>query len=71
MAARSFFHYLSALDDPLQRGKMVYPLPEIMLLALCTMLAGRRIASVSGSGGGRSWTFCTACCPSPGTLNDV
>ena len=29
-----------ALKDPRQVGKVVYPLPEIMLLVLCATLAG-------------------------------
>ena len=30
----------SALDDPRQRTKVVYPLPEILLLVLCGVMAG-------------------------------
>ena len=32
--------HFPALDDPRQRGKVVCPLPEIMLLVLCATLAG-------------------------------
>ena len=40
MARLSLVDHFSALDDPRQRGKVVYPLPEIMLLVLCATLAG-------------------------------
>ncbi len=32
--------YFAALDDPRQQAKVLYPLPEIMLLLLCATLAG-------------------------------
>lgn len=34
MSRLSLLDHFSALDDPRQRGKVVYPLPEIMLLVL-------------------------------------
>jgi predicted transposase YbfD/YdcC len=40
MAQQSLLDHFSALQDPRQRGKVVYPLPEIMLLVLCATLAG-------------------------------
>lgn len=40
MSRPSLLDHFSALDDPRQRGKVVYPLPEIMLLVLCATLAG-------------------------------
>ncbi len=40
MSHRSLLDHFSALSDPRQRGKVVYPLPEIMLLVLCATLAG-------------------------------
>ena len=36
----SLLDHFSALDDPRQLGKVLYPLPEIMLLVLCATLAG-------------------------------
>src|SRR5215213_9977523 len=36
---RSLIEHFSALEDPRQAGKVVYPLPEIMLLVLCATLA--------------------------------
>ena len=36
----SLLDHFSALDDPRQRGKVLYPLPEIMLLILCATLSG-------------------------------
>jgi hypothetical protein len=32
--------HFSALDDPRQAAKVLYPLPEIVILLLCAMLAG-------------------------------
>jgi predicted transposase YbfD/YdcC len=40
MAGPALLDHFSALDDPRQPGKVVYPLPEIMLLVLCATLAG-------------------------------
>jgi hypothetical protein len=40
MSRPSLPGHFSALDDPRQRGKVVCPLPEIMLLVLCATLAG-------------------------------
>src|SRR3954465_3339500 len=37
---RPLIEYFSALKDPRQIWKVVYPLPEIMLLVLCATLAG-------------------------------
>jgi predicted transposase YbfD/YdcC len=37
---RSLIEHFSALKDPRQAWKVIYPLPEIMLLALCATLAG-------------------------------
>src|SRR4051812_6403214 len=37
---RSLIDHFSALKDPRQAWKVIYPLPEIMLLVLCAMLAG-------------------------------
>ena len=40
MAQLPLLDQFSSLDDPRQRGKVVYPLPEIMLVILCATLAG-------------------------------
>ncbi|MDQ2861897.1 MAG: ISAs1 family transposase [Pseudomonadota bacterium] len=37
---RSLLDHLSALKDPRQAWRVLYPLPEIMLLVLCATLAG-------------------------------
>src|SRR4051794_17781106 len=37
---RPLIEHFSALEDPRQIWKVVYPLPEIMLLVLCATLAG-------------------------------
>ena len=37
---RSLIGHFSSLDDPRQPGKVLYPLPEIMLLVLCATLSG-------------------------------
>jgi predicted transposase YbfD/YdcC len=38
-AKRSLIEHFSALEDPRQACKVIYPLPEIMLLILCATLA--------------------------------
>jgi len=40
MSTQSLLDHFSALEDPRQRWKVVYPLPEILLLVLCATLAG-------------------------------
>ena len=40
MASAALLDHFSALDDPRQPGKVLYPLPEVMLLVLCATLAG-------------------------------
>ena len=40
MPRLSLLDHFSGLKDPRQAGKVVYPLPEIMLLVLCGTLAG-------------------------------
>ena len=42
IAARSpnLLDHFSALKDPRQRWRVVYPLPEILLLVLCATLPG-------------------------------
>ena len=36
---RSLIGYFSVLEDPHQPGKILYPLPEVMLLVLCATLS--------------------------------
>ncbi|MFV0474098.1 MAG: transposase family protein, partial [Pikeienuella sp.] len=40
MSTTPLLDHFSALDDPRQAGKVVYPLPEILLLILCGVMAG-------------------------------
>ena len=40
MSRPSLPDHFSALDDPRQRGKVLTPLPEIMVLILCATLSG-------------------------------
>lgn len=39
MSGKALLDHFLALEDPRQSGKVVYPLPEIMLLVLCETLA--------------------------------
>ena len=39
-SSTALIDHLSALDDPRQQAKVLYPLPEIVLLLLCATLAG-------------------------------
>jgi hypothetical protein len=38
--SRSLLDHFSALEDPRQSWRVLYPLPEILLLVLCATLAG-------------------------------
>jgi len=40
MSGKAFIDHFSALEDPRQAGKVLYPLPEILLLVLCATLSG-------------------------------
>ena len=40
VSSKSLTDHFSALEDPRQAWKVVYPLPEILLLVLCGTLAG-------------------------------
>jgi hypothetical protein len=40
MSGKTFIDHFSAFEDPRQAWKVVYPLPEILLLVLCATLAG-------------------------------
>ncbi len=42
MQPLSLLDHFSALKDPRQLGKVVYPLPEIMRLVLCATLSGAK-----------------------------
>lgn len=39
-SGKALLSYFSALEDPRQQAKVLYPLPEIILLLLCATLAG-------------------------------
>lgn len=40
MSTRSLLTHFSALADPRQSWKVVYPLPEVLLIVLCGTMAG-------------------------------
>ena len=40
MSNASLLEHFSALEDPRQRWKVIYPLPEVLLLVLCGTMAG-------------------------------
>jgi len=40
MPGKALLDQFSALEDPRQSWKVVYPLPEILLIVLCGVLAG-------------------------------
>jgi predicted transposase YbfD/YdcC len=76
-AKRSLIDHFSALEDPRQAGKVIYPLPEIMLLILCATLAGAETFVDVRLWGRKKLTFLRAMLPfaqgipSHDTLNDV
>ena len=59
-----FLGSFEALDDPRQQAKVLYPLPEILLLCLCAVLGGADSWSMLRSMASTSWNFCAACCRS-------
>ena len=40
MPGGALLDHFSALEDPRQSWKVVYPLPEILLIVLCATMAG-------------------------------
>jgi hypothetical protein len=77
MAGLALLDHFSALRDPRQPGKVVYPLPEIMLLVLCATLAGAEDFVVVRHWGRKKLPFlrtmlpCGSGIPSHDTLIDV
>ena len=77
MTRFSLLDHFSALADPRQHGKVLYPLPEIMLLILCGTLAGAGDFVDIREWGCRKLRFFrslrpfTRGIPSHDTLNDV
>ncbi len=76
-ANRSLVEHFSALEDPRQAWKVVYPLPEILLLVLCATLAGAEDFVEARLWGRRNLAFLRRFVPfahgvpSHDTLNDV
>jgi predicted transposase YbfD/YdcC len=76
-AKRSLIEHFSALEDPRQSWKVVYPLPEILLLVLCATLAGAedfveaRLWGRKNLGFLRRFVPFAQGVPSHDTLNDV
>ena len=74
---RSLIEHFSALQDPRQVWKVIYPLPEIMLLVLCATLAGAedfveaRLWGVKNLAFLRRFLPFARGVPSHDTLNDV
>ena len=53
----SLLDHFAALEDPRQRAKVLYPLPEILLLLLCATLAGADDVTEVGIWGGENLAF--------------
>src|SRR4051812_16760293 len=74
---RSLIDHFSALKDPRQAWKVIYPLPEILLLVLCATLAGAEDFVEARLGGLKTLAFLPRFLPfkdglpSHDTLNDV
>jgi predicted transposase YbfD/YdcC len=77
MSGKTFIDHFSALEDPRQAWKVVYPLPEILLLVLCGTLAGAEDFVEIARWGRRKLDFLRRLLPyargiaSHDTLNDV
>lgn len=65
MSSATLLGHFSALDDPRQRGKVVYPLPKIMLLVLCATLAEAEDFVEVRHWGRQKLDFLRGCCPLP------
>jgi predicted transposase YbfD/YdcC len=76
-AKRSLIEHFSALEDPRQAWKVIYPLPEILLLVLCATLAGADDFVETEAWGEEHLGFLRRCLPyadgipSHDALNDV
>jgi predicted transposase YbfD/YdcC len=53
----SLLDHFAALEDPRQQAKVLYPLPEILLLLLCATLAGADDVTEVGIWGGENLAF--------------
>jgi predicted transposase YbfD/YdcC len=77
MSGKTFIDHFTALEDPRQAWKVVYPLPEILLLVLCGTLAGAEDFVEVARWGRRKLDFLRRLLPfergiaSHDTLNDV
>jgi len=60
---KALLDHFSALDDPRQQAKVVYPLPEILLLLLCATLAGADDFVEMRLWGGQNLAFLRRFCP--------
>ena len=64
MTRLSLLDHFSALADPRQHGKVLYPLPEIILLILCGTLTVAEDFVEIREWGARSCAFCAGSAPS-------
>ena len=77
MSGKAFIDHFSALEDPRQSWKVVYPLPEILLVVLCATLGGAEDFVEVARWGSRKLSFLRRLLPfergiaSHDTLNDV
>ncbi|MFT3973213.1 MAG: ISAs1 family transposase [Amaricoccus sp.] len=77
MSGKAFIDHFSALEDPRQAWKVVYPLPEILLVVLCATLGGAEDFVEVARWGQRKLDFLRRLLPyergiaSHDTLNDV
>lgn len=67
MSGKAFIDHFSALEDPRQAWKVVYPLPEILLVVLCATLGGAEdFVEVARLGARGSSTSSAGCCRTSG-----
>ncbi|HEX6753580.1 MAG TPA: ISAs1 family transposase [Solirubrobacterales bacterium] len=77
MSGKAFIDHFSALEDPRQAWKVVYPLPEVLLVVLCATLGGAEDFVEIARWGRRKLDFLRRLLPyqrgiaSHDTLNDV
>ena len=65
MSGTALLDHFLALEDPRQNWKVIYPLPEIMLLVLCATLAAAENFVEVRRWGEEKLDFYARCCRSP------
>ena len=60
-----FLDHFSGLEDSREAGKVLHPVPEILLVTLCGVMADAEGFEDREDDGSRSWIFCVSFCLLP------